>query len=111
MTAQIKAPCKRCHLPYLHGKDGICLACLRGSNPIGLRCECGKPAVAVLQTHVGINGIYFIEIPVCQDCLNLELDEEEPSSAFRLRLGSARPFLRSRRQIRFTRDNQSNDFV
>jgi hypothetical protein len=110
MKSQIKAPCKRCHLPYLHGRNGICLACLRGSNPIGLRCECGKNAVAVLQTYVGINGVYFIEIPVCQDCLNLEL-EEEPSSHFRLRLSSARPFWGARRPIPFTRDNQADDFV
>ncbi len=85
MNAQIKPPCKRCHLPYLQGRNGICLACLRGSAPIGLRCECGKSAVAVLQTYVGTNGVYFIEIPVCQDCLNLELGEEDsfPSSLTR----------------------------
>lgn len=90
MNAQIKHPCKRCHLPYLQGRNGICLACLRGGTPIGLRCECGKSAVAVLQTHVGTNGVYSIEIPVCQDCLNLELGEEDSFLSFHFRPGTAR---------------------
>ncbi|MGB9673961.1 MAG: hypothetical protein ACPL3P_07460 [Anaerolineales bacterium] len=79
MKTRIKDPCSHCHLPYLQGKNGICLACLRGSSPIGLRCECGKPAVAVLQTYVGIDGVYFIEIPLCQECLKLELEEVNQS--------------------------------
>ena len=94
MKTQIKPPCKRCHLPYLQGKKGICLACLRGSNPLGLRCDCGNTAVAVLQTVVGINGVYSIEIPLCQDCLNLELEEEKPPLFFTPRLGTASSFRR-----------------
>lgn len=74
MPASLKVPCKVCHQPYLNGKDGVCLACLRGSSPIGLHCACGKNAVAVLLDHVGLNGEYAVEIPLCEQCLTLELE-------------------------------------
>jgi len=80
MPPSFKAPCRSCHLPYLNGKDGLCLACLRGSNPVGLRCACGEIAVTVLLDRVGLNGEYAVEIPLCQQCLALELEswEREP---------------------------------
>lgn len=72
MPAALKAPCKICRLPYLKGKDGVCLACLRGSHPVGLRCECGGYAVAVLLDRIGAHGEYAVEIPLCASCLALE---------------------------------------
>ncbi len=76
MSASLKAPCLSCHLPYLNGKDGICLACLRGSKPTALRCLCGEIAVAVLCGRIGLNREYAVEIPLCRQCLALELQEE-----------------------------------
>ncbi|MFN3308971.1 MAG: hypothetical protein ACK44E_07155 [Anaerolineales bacterium] len=74
MSPALKPPCKVCRLPYLKGKDGICLACLRGSNPIGLRCECGRFAVAVLLDRIGLNAEYAVEIPLCEACLAIEME-------------------------------------
>ncbi|GAB4483077.1 MAG: hypothetical protein Kow0088_26150 [Anaerolineales bacterium] len=74
MTAILKAPCSSCHQPYLAGKDGICLACLRGSKPFVLRCACGRIAVTVLCDRVGLNREYAVEIPLCEQCLALELE-------------------------------------
>lgn len=81
MPASFKAPCRSCHLPYLNGKDGLCLACLRGSNPVGLRCACGQIAVTVLLDRVGLNGEYAVEIPLCEQCLALELESWERQPA------------------------------
>ncbi len=75
MSACLKSPCLSCHLPYLKGKDGFCLACLRGSNPTALRCECGRIAVTVLITQIGMNAEYAVEIPLCEHCLALELED------------------------------------
>ncbi len=80
MPASLKAPCRSCHLPYLNGKDGLCLACLRGSSPVGLHCACGEIAVTVLLDRVGLNGEYAVEIPLCEQCLALELESWECQS-------------------------------
>ncbi|PWH12841.1 MAG: hypothetical protein DDG59_15230 [Anaerolineae bacterium] len=89
MPASLKAPCRSCHSPYLTGKDGICLACLRGSQPIGLRCACGEAAVTVLLDQIGLNGEYAVEIPLCAACLALELETWEEKPLQRPRAGTA----------------------
>lgn len=70
--ASLKTPCKVCGLPYLKGKAGGCLACLRGGKPIGLQCECGEIAVVVLLDRIGGHGEYGVEIPLCARCLAIE---------------------------------------
>lgn len=84
MNTSLKPPCIRCNQPYLAGKGGVCASCRRGKKPARLRCDCGKPAVAVLMTTVGTSELYPIEIPLCRDCLSLEMEEyvcgkKEPS--------------------------------
>ncbi|MCS6907283.1 MAG: hypothetical protein RML93_05305 [Anaerolineales bacterium] len=74
MPISLKPPCKVCRLPYLNGKDGICPACRRRSHPVGLRCACGKFAVTVLLDRIGLHREYAVEIPLCEQCLSLELE-------------------------------------
>lgn len=39
-------------------------------NPV--LCDCGQPAVTVIELHVGEDGCYTTYMPLCEACLRLE---------------------------------------
>ena len=44
----------------------------RHRRPRRLRCDCGGMAVTVVTVKVGIDGMYSVQMPLCEDCLRLE---------------------------------------
>lgn len=78
MIYRVKPNCKSCNKPYLgESKNGECLYCARKVNPDEQKtiyCQCGKPATHIYETHVGLDGAYKVEIPLCDDCLQQELN-------------------------------------
>ncbi len=77
--------CRVCGRLYEAGRDGICRPCQRANTPAGargkspprkkhkrLRCDCGKPAVTVVEVRVGEDGVYRVRLPLCADCLAIE---------------------------------------
>ncbi len=39
-----------------------------------LRCDCGRLAVAVVTVQVGLDAVYTVQMPLCEECLKLEQD-------------------------------------
>jgi len=76
MKTQFKPNCKICKKPYLgHSDTGICNSCLRKSRkPQKLKCDCGNEAYVILQANTGIDGVYPVEIPLCKECYQLEIN-------------------------------------
>lgn len=37
-----------------------------------LRCDCGRLAVVMLTVRVGLDAVYVVEMPLCEECLELE---------------------------------------
>jgi hypothetical protein len=72
--------CRGCGRLYEQGKNSLCRACQRakkqarsrGPQHKRLRCDCGKPAVTVVEVRVGENGVYRVRLPLCADCLAIE---------------------------------------
>jgi hypothetical protein len=77
--------CRVCGRLYETGRDGICRPCQRAKGSTRarsnspphkrhkhLRCDCGKPAVTVVDVRVGEDGVYQVRLPLCADCLQIE---------------------------------------
>jgi len=80
---RFKPNCKKCRKPYVYGQDGYCSKC-HPDRPLGNeknhpRCQCGIKAVCIIIQEVNPyqEELFEIEILLCQDCLNLELELEE----------------------------------
>jgi|YNPMSStandDraft_1061717.scaffolds.fasta_scaffold28468_1 hypothetical protein len=76
MKTQFKPNCKQCKKPYLgFSPSGICNSCLRKSrkNP-PVKCDCGKEAYVILLANTGLNGVYPVEIPLCKECYQMEIN-------------------------------------
>jgi hypothetical protein len=76
---RIKPNCKICNLPYLGEGNGlgVCLPCHRNDPAYKrkqLNCQCGNKALIILETRVGEDGAYKVELPLCHDCFQEELN-------------------------------------
>ncbi len=75
---KIKSKCRACGRIFLGGRDGCCDLCLSGRarrrKASSLRCQCGKKAIQVmLATVITPEQVALeLEIPLCQDCYELE---------------------------------------
>lgn len=78
----LKPPCDRCGHPFLHGSENQCITCLRRSHDPDkvyrrsrLKCDCGKNAVAVVYVGIKVGNVISQEpLPMCEDCLRIEID-------------------------------------
>lgn len=81
-TLKIKPACDRCGYPFLHGSERTCSTCLRHSHTpqkprrrSRLKCDCGELAVAVVFVGIKAGDIITQEpLPMCEDCLRIEID-------------------------------------
>jgi hypothetical protein len=72
--------CRICGKLFEVGSRTICRPCQRaqkhlrsrGAQRKRLRCDCGKPAVTVVDVRVGEDGVYQVRLPLCADCLQIE---------------------------------------
>jgi hypothetical protein len=60
-----KQVCRSCRIRRRQGKTGT-------TRHRPLRCDCGRPAVTVLIRSVGLDGVYQVRLPVCEECKRLE---------------------------------------
>jgi len=78
----LKSRCRFCGRAFLKGQADCCEKCLSGTPPRKkvkpLRCYCGKTAVEVMLGDVlNPDGeVIFVEVALCRDCYNLELEME-----------------------------------
>jgi len=77
--------CQVCGRLYVTGSRRTCRACQREKGrPRAwrwkerppLRCDCGKPAVIVVEVEVGLDGAYHMRMALCEECYRLEKGEQ-----------------------------------
>jgi hypothetical protein len=79
---RIKPNCKICKRPYLVGQDGYCEICGGAISPRKrkkqLHCLCGGQVYRIVVGRVfsAENEPMDIEVPLCEECLELELELE-----------------------------------
>lgn len=73
--------CQVCGRLFVSGSKWICRPCQRAKAQAKprrwqrrqrLKCDCGKPAVTVLEVRVGLDGVYRVRLPLCADCYREE---------------------------------------
>jgi hypothetical protein len=72
--------CRVCGKLFEVGSRSLCRPCQRaqkhlrsrGAQRKRLRCDCGKPAVTVLDVRVGVEGVYRARLPLCAECYAIE---------------------------------------